>query len=119
MRLGRIGRSLVPVVLVAGLPLAIQGAAASAASRGAIKAVVLKSWNLCLQMDMWSDLNTNWSNYGSVPVSIDYSNTNLCQGTITYDALVAIRADVMILSGSAGGLQEYSRDEIAAIRQYA
>lgn len=110
------------MVLVAVL-LAVFGQPAGAASlraRGTtVQAVVVKSWSGCGSSSViWDDLNANWSQYGSIPISIDYSNFDLCTGTITYDALVASGADVVIVSDAAGGTQLYSQSEIDALNRY-
>jgi hypothetical protein len=68
---------------------------------------------------MWEDLNANYSSYGSIPISIDYANPDLCGDTFTLAALEASGADVVILSDPAGGLINYTRDEVAALKQYA
>jgi hypothetical protein len=87
---------------------------------GGIKAVVVRSWSGCSTNGVfWADLNANWSSYGSIPVTIDYTDFDLCQGTITYDALAASGADVVILSDPAGVPLQYSVEEAEAIRQYA
>lgn len=83
-----------------------------------IQAVVVRSWDGC-ESDLWDELNTHWSSYGSTPVYVNDSNPYLCSGTITYANLVASGADVVILSDPGGGIQQYSASEIAALQQYA
>src|SRR2546428_8774341 len=96
------------------------GAAILQGKGGTVKAVVVKSWNACSADGLiWPDLNANWSQYGSIPISIDYANPELCTGTITHDALVASGAGVIILSDPSGGNQHYSQSEIDALQQYA
>jgi hypothetical protein len=87
----------------------------------AIVAVVVRSWGDCGSGELlWESLNANWSNYGAIPIVIDYSNPDLCSGvTITYAALVASGADVVVISDPAGGLEQYTQDEISAIVAYA
>ena len=87
---------------------------------GPIKAVVVRDWGGCSSSSLpWDDLNANWSNYGSVPIEIDYSDPALCDSaTVTHAALVANGADVVIVQNSAGGLQQWSGDEIAALQTY-
>jgi hypothetical protein len=96
-------------------------ARASSAPDGAITAVVVKSWGQCSSGSLiWDDLNANWSSYGSIPISIDYSNPDLCgSGIVTLAALEASGADVVILSDPAGNLQSFDSNEVTAIRQYA
>jgi len=79
-----------------------------------VTAIIVKSWG---NNPVWADLNTNWSTYGTIPVSIDY--TTLIDSDFTYTDLVNSNADVIILSDPAGGLQQYSSAEIAAIAKYA
>jgi hypothetical protein len=120
MRPVRSRRSLVLSAILTGLLLSLLTQSAGAARGTTIKAVVVKSWSGCGSGGViWDDLNANWSQYGSVPISIDYSNTQLCSGPVTYDALVASGADVVIISDAAGGGQQYSQSEIDAVRQYA
>jgi hypothetical protein len=92
----------------------------SGAPAGGISAVVVRSWGACSSGSLaWDSLNANWSQYGSIPINIDYSNPSLCNATITLPALEASGADVVIMSDPSGGLQQYSSDEISAIQQYA
>jgi hypothetical protein len=85
-----------------------------------IDAVVVRSYDYCSGSGViWDSLNAAWSSYGSVPVHIRYAAPGLCSGTITYDALVASKADVLILSNPAGGILQYSPSEISAIQQFA
>jgi hypothetical protein len=79
-----------------------------------VTAVIVKSWG---NNPVWADLDANWSNYGTTPVSIDY--TTLISGDFTYTDLVNSGADVVILSDPAGGLQQYSSAEVAALAKYA
>ncbi|MCK5290439.1 MAG: hypothetical protein KAR39_00275 [Thermoplasmata archaeon] len=46
----------------------------------------------------WDYLNAHWSDYGLAPISIDYQSLNTYP--ITYDAIAATDADVLVLSGS-------------------
>ena len=80
---------------------------------GTVTAILVKSWG---DNPVWADLNANWSTYGTVPVSIDY--TTLIGSDFTYQDLVNSNANVIILSDPAGGLQQYSSTEVAALAQY-
>src|SRR5215469_11020439 len=82
-------------------------------SANTVTAIIVKSWG---NNPVWGDLNANWSTYGTVPVSIDY--TTLIQSDFTYTDLVNSNADVIILSDPAGGQQQYSSAEVAAIVKY-
>jgi hypothetical protein len=79
-----------------------------------VKAIIVKSWG---DNPVWADLNTNWSTYGTIPVSVDH--TTLIQSDFTYQDLVNSKAKVVIMSDAAGGTQQYSSAEIAAIAKYA
>lgn len=79
----------------------------------AVMAIIVKSWG---NNPVWADLNANWSTYGTLPISIDY--TTLISSDFTYTDLVNSNADVVILSDPAGGLQQYSSAEVAALAQY-
>ena len=82
-------------------------------SANTVTAILVKSWG---NNPVWGDLNANWSTYGTIPVSIDY--TTLIQSDFTYTDLVNSNADVIILSDPAGGLEQYSSAEVAAIAKY-
>jgi hypothetical protein len=79
-----------------------------------VTAIIVKSWG---NNPVWADLNANWSTYGTIPVSIDY--TTLINSDFTYQDLVNSGAAVVILSDPAGGVKQYSSVEVAAIGQYA
>jgi len=90
------------------------------APAGAIKAVVVKSWGQCSSGSLvWDDLNANWSQYGNVPITIDYSDPDLCGDSFTLAALEASGAHVVILDDPAGGLHQFTPDEIPALQTYA
>jgi len=93
-------------------PSATQQRAEPAANT--VTAIIVKSWG---DNPVWADLNENWSKYGKIPVSIDY--TTLIDSDFTYQDLVNSGADVVIMSDPAGGLQQYSSTEFAAIAKYA
>ncbi len=117
----RLASLLGPFLVVAVVALAAHPAGAGSlhSKGGTIKAVVVKSWSGCGSGSViWDDLNASWSRYGSIPISIDYSNQDLCAGTVTYDALVASGADVVIISDAAGGTRQYSQSEIDAVQKY-
>jgi hypothetical protein len=79
-----------------------------------INAIVVKSWG---DNPVWADLSTNWSTYGKIAVSVDH--TTLIGSDFTYQDLVKSKANVLILSDVAGGVQQYSAAEIAAVLKYA
>lgn len=82
-----------------------------------IKAVVVRSWGNG-GASGWSDLNSEWSSYGNIPINID-TTTLGGVSSFTYQDLVDTGADVVILGNSAGGLKQFSSEEIEAIHQYA
>jgi hypothetical protein len=104
-------------------PAASDAGAAVSSSQGGpdtVKAVVVRSWGRCSGDSLvWDDLNANWADFGPVPITIDYSDPDLCDTPVTYDALVASGADVMILSDPGGTPVVYSETELEAIRRYA
>jgi hypothetical protein len=79
-----------------------------------INAVIVKSWG---DNPVWADLNTNWSTYGKIPVNIDH--TTYIKSDFTYQDLVNSKANVVIISDAAGGTEQYSTAEIAAVVKYA
>jgi hypothetical protein len=87
-----------------------------------ITAVVVKSWGNCSSGSLiWDDLNANWSNFGSIPISIDYAHPGLCSvnDTVTLSNLEASGADVVIVSDPSGQFAQWSPDEAQALQQYA
>ena len=86
----------------------------AAPSAKPVTAIVVRSWG---DNPVWADLNTNWSTYGKIPVSIDHST--LIISDFTYQDLVKSKANVIIISDAAGGIKQYSPAEIAAIAKYA
>jgi hypothetical protein len=79
-----------------------------------INAVIIKSWG---DNPVWADLNTNWSTYGTIPVNIDH--TTYIKSDFNYQDLVNSKANVVIISDAAGGPEQYSATEIAAVAKYA
>ena len=81
---------------------------------GTVKIVLLKSWG---QTSIWEDMSSNWQNFGKIPVTVD--NTTYIDSDFTYQDIVASKANVIVLSDPAGGTQQYSAAEIAAVSKYA
>lgn len=90
--------------------------ATAPSARGGITAVVVKSWGDG-GASAWQELNDEWPLYGDIPIIID--TTTLGGGDFTFQDLVDTGADVVILSDTAGGVQQYSASEIDAINAYA
>jgi len=87
-----------------------------------ITALVVKSWGNCTSTSLiWDDLNAHWSNYGTIPISIDYNYPGLCltNDTVTLAKLEASGANAVILSDSAGQHALFSSAEAQALNQYA
>ncbi|ANM29455.1 hypothetical protein ABI59_07460 [Acidobacteria bacterium Mor1] len=89
---------------------------ASAGEADTITAVVVRSWNDG-NASGWRELNAEWPLYGDTPIEIDITSLGGAL-SFTYEDLVRIDADVVILSDPAGGLRQYSDEEIAAIERY-
>jgi hypothetical protein len=79
-----------------------------------VKVVLLKSWG---PTSVWSAMSTNWQNFGKIPVTVD--DTTYIGSDFTYQDIVASKANVIVLSNPAGGIQQYSQAEIAAVAKYA
>jgi hypothetical protein len=79
-----------------------------------VKVLLLKSWG---HTSIWDDMSTNWQNFGKIPVSVD--DTTYIGTDFTYQDLVSSKANVIVLSNPAGGIQQYSQAEIAAVLKYA
>src|SRR5688572_27632300 len=86
--------------------------------RGDVHAVVVRSWGSGSASLVWEHLHNNWSNYGSIPISIDYTSLHDV-GSFTLQDLQNSGADVVIVSDAAGGTQQWSPAEIAALQTYA
>jgi len=79
-----------------------------------VKVLLLKSWG---QTSVWEAMKTNWQNFGKRPVFID--DSTYINSDFTYQDLVTSKAKVIVLSDPAGGIQQYSPAEIAAVAKYA
>jgi hypothetical protein len=79
-----------------------------------VKVLLLKSWGVTT---VWEDLKTNWSKYGSRPLSID--DSTYINSDFTYQDLVNSKASVLVLSNPSGNFQLYSSAEVAAVAKYA
>lgn len=70
----------------------------------------------CSVGDAWYDLNSNWSKYGSVPISIT-TGGHLCDGKFALKDLEASGSDTVILDGTSFGYT-LTPDQIQALRTY-
>lgn len=84
-----------------------------------IKAVILDSWGADYpEFTIYPLLNSEWSNYGSIPITIDYTSLN--KENITYADILSTEADVLIISHAYPKTEHIFTDtEISAIKQYA
>jgi hypothetical protein len=78
-----------------------------------VKVVLLKSWGVT---SVWEAMKTNWQNFGKIPVTID--DSTYISSDFTYQDIVASKANVIVISNPAGGIQQYSPAEIAAVAKY-
>lgn len=85
---------------------------------GGVHALVLRSWGEESGGLVWEHLNQNWSLYGSIPVSIDYTTMHSIT-SFDLQTLQATGADVVIVSDPSGGQQQWSAAEVAALDFYA
>ena len=81
---------------------------------GTVKVVVLKSWG---HTSIWDAMSTNWQNFGKRPVTVD--DTTYVSSDFTYQDIVNSKANVIVVSNPAGGVQQYSAAEMAAVAKYA
>jgi hypothetical protein len=79
-----------------------------------VKVLLLKSWGVT---SVWTDLKTNWSKYGTIPLTID--DSTYINSDFTYQDLVNSKANVLVISDPAGNFQLYSPAEIQAVAKYA
>ncbi len=89
-------------------------AASSFVFAAGVKVAVVKSWGDGIPA--FTELNNNYGNYGSIPLTIDTSLRLV--SSFTYEDLVSTDANVLWLSNPAGGVKHYSDAEVAAIEQY-
>jgi len=89
---------------------------ATAPTAGSVKAIVVRSWRF--QGAIWQYLSDNWSQYGTTPIQID-DQTLLGVGSFTLQQLEASGASVVIVSDPAGGLMQWTAQEVQDLEQYA
>jgi hypothetical protein len=81
---------------------------------GTVHVLVLKSWG---KTSIWDAMSTNWQNFGTRPVSVD--DSTYVSSDFTYQDIVNSKANVIVVSNPAGGVQQYSAAEMAAVAKYA
>jgi hypothetical protein len=84
----------------------------------AVTAVVVKSWGTGSGSLIWQYLNDSWNLFGSVQVVIDHTSLHDVS-SFTLEDLQANGADVVIVSDPAGGFDQWTADEVAALQAYA
>jgi hypothetical protein len=94
--------------------LAANSASTDPSSLKSVKVLLLKSWG---PTSVWSAMSTNWQNFGKIPVTVD--DTTYISSDFTYQNIVQSGANVIVVSNPAGGIQQYSAAEIAAVAKYA
>jgi len=101
--------------LVAAIMVCLMLSATSALAMPVRAAVVRSQGTHSLDMTIWREMNTGWSDFGNVPVEIDY--TSLSGDNLTLQQIEATNADVLILS-VPGLYFTYTDVEIDAIIDY-
>ena len=85
-------------------------------SSAEVKVAVVRSWYTGMGLPVFSELSSNWSAYGTIPVTVDTSL--IMGGSFTYQDLVDTQADVLWLCNSAGGQMQFSSAQMSAVAQY-
>jgi hypothetical protein len=86
------------------------------ASQDTIKAVVVRSEGADFaSRSIWDSINSSWSLYGEIPVRIDYSALDV--ENITYDAISATQADVLIIANAEYDYI-FTEQELESIARY-
>ena len=101
--------------LVADIMVCLMLSATSVLAMSVRAAVVRSQGTHSLDQTIWQEMNTGWSNFGNVPVEIDY--TSLSGDNLTLQKIEATNADVLILS-APGWYFTYTDVEIDAIIDY-
>ena len=92
--------------------------AVSPSGTGPVYAVVLDGVGTrSSQYRIWDTLNANWSQYGNQEILIDYSTFNGV--IITYEKLVASKADVLIISNNWDPTASYGAFSVAEAQDIA
>ncbi len=89
------------------------GVQAAAGPVAPVRAAIVKSYGVFIG---WAALTTDWRFYGDVPFELDGTLANVKSFTLA--DLEATGADVIVLSDPAGGLQQFSASEVAALESY-
>jgi uncharacterized membrane protein len=84
-------------------------------SEDPLNVVIVDSWGTDFADEApWDYINSNWIEFGSSPVLIDYTSLN--KEDITYNDIVSTNADVLFISGAY--THEFTDSEIEAISDY-
>lgn len=101
--------------LVAAIMVCLMLSATSVLAMPVRAAVVRSQGTHSPDTTIWREMNTGWSDFGNVPVEIDY--TSLSGDNLTLQKIEATNADVLILS-VPGSYFTYTDVEIDAIIDY-
>lgn len=116
-RASGISAALAILVLVLGTGPQAADASNPTHQEDGVSAILLDPYTNCFNpTDAWATLNSNWSDYGSVPVSIT-TGGDLCEGTFTLADLEASGADTVILDSTAYDFT-LTAGEIQALQTY-
>ena len=101
-----------------GIVILVVSFTALTSSGEGIKVATVRSWGdpAWGELQILSELNNHWSSYGTTPLTIDTSLHTV--SSFTYEDLVRTGADVLWLSDSAGGGNNFSSAEKDAIKLY-
>jgi hypothetical protein len=109
------------IAAIAAVAATVLAPATAGATENGVRAVLVKPWDRCehTRWRVWDDISRDWPLYGETPVEVVH-DPHLCTADrITYQDLVASRADVLILSNSAQTGRSFTWSEVAAVRRYA
>ena len=93
-----------------------EGPASPGSGREGVSAVLVDSFGFCDITDAWATLNADWSQYGSVALSVT-TGGSLCSGHFTLADLEASDADTIVVSDSAWWYR-WTPVEVNALQQY-
>jgi hypothetical protein len=119
-------KGLLGAISALGLLISLSGVAQAATQQAsavspatkAVKAVLIHPWEGCSPAGGWAELAADASEFGTTRLRIDIKTFCSSSTQVTYAALVASKAQVLVFSDTAGGLYQLSSAEISAITQY-
>ena len=119
-------KGLVASLVALALAMSLSGVARAAVKAApgpsiatrTVKAVLIYPWAGCVTSSAWTTLAQDSSLYGTTQLRIDGTTFCSTSNQVTYAALVATKAKVLVFSDTAGGEYQLTPAEIAAITQY-